>query len=430
MHAEEEELDNGFFETIRIPSINKETIINLATARVKEVRGQCKQLHLTVSDLRQSNIDLRASNTELRSTIVELRQSIEQTTKQSTETINQLQTELLALNESMQEVENQLVSKKSRTVPPNPPTVALSAMINHDNNTTVSTQQPTTTTTALITSKPNIKASPPEPFSGEKIRLVGDWLAAVRRYLSLSGVEETKWVAYAVTMLTSIALSWWNSVESSNPDKSTLDYNWIEFTVLVRERFVPADSEAVAMSRMSQWKQTGSVASYINQFQNFDQLIPSQRLDEEMRVQMFMQGLKPECRLIVNVWEPKTLQQVYKMALKFDNIQRQSLPIHSQFNSYHVNRNRTSSQQTGTKHDPITIYNTVLQKEDQSAVSEEGEDDKELNQMSSQRGVCFYCQSPDHYRYNCPKLKAKDQFQLQARSSLARKNQSTPYSKN
>ena len=177
---------------------------------------------------------MRASNTELRSTIVELRQSIEQTTKQSTETIDQLQKELIALNESMQEVESQLVSKKSRTVPPNPPTVALSAMINHDNNTTVSTQQPTTTTTALITSKPNIKASPPEPFSGEKIRLVGDWLAAVRRYLSLSGVEETKWVAYAVTMLTSIALSWWNSVESSNPDRSTLDYSWIEFTVLVK----------------------------------------------------------------------------------------------------------------------------------------------------------------------------------------------------
>ena len=168
MHAEEEELDNGFFETIRIPSINKETLISLATAHVKKVRVQCKQLHLTVSDLRQSNIDLRASNTELRSTIVELRQSIEQTTKQSTETIDQLQTELLAWNESMQEVENQLVSKKSRTVPPNPPTVALSAMINHDNNTTVSTQQPTTTTTALITSKPNIKASPPEPFSGEE----------------------------------------------------------------------------------------------------------------------------------------------------------------------------------------------------------------------------------------------------------------------
>ena len=98
-------------------------------------------------------------------------------------------------------------------------------------------------------------------------------------------------------------------MESSNPDRSTLDYSWIEFTELVRERFVLADSEAVAMSRMSQWKQTGSVASYINQFQNFDQLIPSQRLDEEMRVQMFMQGLKPECRLIVNVWEPKTLQQ-------------------------------------------------------------------------------------------------------------------------
>jgi len=125
------------------------------------------------------------------------------------------------------------------------------------------------------------KAAQPELFSGEKARLVNDWLAAVKRYLMLSGVEETKWIAYAVTMLTSTALSWWNSVELSNSEKSILDYGWSEFVDLVRERFVPVSSEAVAMSKISQWKQTGSVASYISQFQNFEQLILKDRLDEE-----------------------------------------------------------------------------------------------------------------------------------------------------
>jgi hypothetical protein len=212
--------------------------------------------------------------------------------------------------------------------------------------------------------------------------------------LRLCGAEEKKWVAYAVTMLTSTALSWWNSIEASNPDKSTLDYRWDEFIELVRERFVPADSEAVAMSKMSQWKQTGSVRIILHQsVSKFDQLIPSHRLDEEMRAQMFMQGLKSECRLIVNVWEPKTLQQVYKMALKFDNIQRQShskqsLPKFNQRNStsLNLNRNRTTDQQEGTKFNPITIYNNELHKESQSTVSEDEDEEEEENELNQMNG--------------------------------------------
>ena len=321
-----------------------------------------------------------------------------------------------------------------QTMSPVSPTVIASVNTVHDNNTvstpTVLTRQPSTTATSVQRS--NIKASPPESFSGEKVRLVGDWLAAVKRYLSLYGVEETKWVAYAVTMLTSIALSWWNSVEVSSPNKSTLDYSWSEFVELMRERFVPADSEAMAMRKMSQWKQTSSVAAYINQFQSFDQLIPSHRLDEEMRVQMFIQGLKPECRLIVNMWEPKTLQQVYKMALKFDNNQHQNLQKFNQFNSTRLNRNPTLSQQEGTRNNPITIYNTELQNDHQSTVLEEEEIDN-LNQMSKQnvqKGFCFYCKSPDHYQNSCPKLKLRRQTANQTSFSLVKNNQSMPHSKN
>src|SRR4051812_20021377 len=146
-------------------------------------------------------------------------------------------------------------------------------------------------------------------------------------------------------MFTSTALNWWNSVEFSNPEKSILDYSWREFVDLIRERFIPVDSETVAMIKMSQWKQTGSVAVYISQFQNFDQFIPKERLDEEMRVQMFIQGLKPECKSIINMWKPKTLQQVYKLAQKFDNGQRQSHPKFSQHTSAHL-----STQQSNPNH--------------------------------------------------------------------------------
>ncbi len=385
-YVEEDEGDRVFFESIRVPSVNKETIINLSIVRVKEIRRQLNRTNSAVSDLRQSNA-------ELRSTITELRQSIEQVTQQSTETIN--------MNTSSQ-INNHPTSSP--------------VFLNH---------QPITTPNV---EKPNIKATQPEPFSGEKTRIVNDWLAAVKRYMVLSGVEENKWVAYAVTMFTSTALSWWNSIELSNSEKSILDYSWAEFVDLVRERFVPVDSKAVAMSKMSQWKQVSSVAAYICQFQSFDQLIPKEHLDEEMRVQMFIQGLKPECRTIINMWEPRTLQQVYKMAQKFDNGQRQSHPKFNPHPAIRINRTRSLDQQEGTQHNPITFNNTEMQAEDQSAASEQGEDDLYL--MNGQRGVCYYCKSPDHYMNVCPKLKAKRQLESHPRPTMEKENRSVSYSKN
>lgn len=427
-HAEEEELDHEFIQTIRNPSITKDTIINLSTAHFKEIRRQFNQVNLRVSDLRQSNIDLRLI-------ITELRQSLDQTKRQSSETINQLQTELRLSNELVDELRAELIVERSRTVSSTPHVIDMNT--NDRVNSPLSTApvvhtQPSPTTT-LTVEKPNIKITQPESFSGEKVRMVSDWLAAVKRYLILSGVEESKWVAYAVTMLTSTALSWWNSIESSNPDKSTLEYSWNEFVEMVRERFVPVDNEVSAMSKMSQWKQTGNVSTYIRQFQSFDQLIPKERLDEKLRVQMFIQGLKPECRLIINMWEPKTLQSVYKMAQKFDNSQRQSQSMFVQHNATRFNRIRITDQPEGTRNNPITFNNTELQSEIQSTVPEEEEEDDVLNQMgeqNSQRGVCFYCKSPDHYMKVCPKLKLKRQIESQSRLSFIKGNRSTSYSKN
>lgn len=426
----EGEPDREFFDSLRVPSITKETIINLSSDRVKEIRNQVSQLASTVTDL-------RSTVTDLRSTVTELRQSLLRTTRaanESSETIDQLQAQTRLSNELIEELKTELAIEQRKTVPSDSQSVNVNTSSQINNNSTsspvVHNHQPTSN---LNVEKPNIKAAQPEPFSGEKTRLVNDWLAAVKRYMMLSGADETKWVAYAVTMLTSTALSWWNSVELSNPEKSILNYSWSEFVDLVRERFVPVDSKAVAMSKMSQWKQTGSVAAYISQFQSFNQLIPKEHLDEEMRVQMFIQGLKPECRSIINMWEPKTLQQVYKMAQKFDNGQRQS---QTKFNippSTRTNRTRSIDQQEGTQHNPITFNNTELQTEDLSTASGQEETEDVLNLVNGQkvqRGVCFYCKSPDHFLNACPKLKKKHPFESGSHLTSAKERQASSYSKN
>ena len=427
--AGEEERDREFFDSLRVPSITKDTIINLSSDRIKEIRSQTRQLESTVTDLRSTVNDLR-------STVAESRQSlgrIKRTADESSKAVDQLQTQLRLSNELIEDLKTELTVERSKTVSSDPQAVNMntSSQINYNpmSSPVVHNHQPTT---APNVDKPNIKATQPESFSGEKTRLVNDWLAAVKRYMIISGADKTKWVAYAVTMLTSTALNWWNSVELSNQEKSILDYNWEEFVDLVRERFVPVDSEAVAMSKMSQWKQTGSVTVYISQFQSFDQLIPKERLDEEMRVQMFIQGLRPECKSIINMWEPKTLQQVFRMAQKFDNGQRQINSKFSQHTSTRLSRSKDINQLEGTRDNPITFNNTELQTETQSAVSEEEEGGdnflSQMNGMSSKHGVCHYCKSPGHYMNVCPKLKMKRQLEAESRSTSMKGR--PPYSKN
>jgi len=246
----EEERDRGFFDSLRGPSITKESIINLSSDRIKEIRSsstnQFNQLNSTISDL-------RSTVTDLRSTVADLRQSLERTARMadgSSGTINQLRTRLRLSDEAAEELRTELAVERSNSTSHVRGQAAMSinpnSQVNHSSSSNLFHNQPT----AFVNpEKPKIKAAQPELFSGERARLVNDWVAAVRRYLVLSGVEESKWVAYATTMLTSTALSWWNSVESSNPDKSILEYSWNEFVDLVRERFVPVNNEAVAMSK-------------------------------------------------------------------------------------------------------------------------------------------------------------------------------------
>ena len=229
---------------------------------------------------------------------------------------------------------------------------------------------------------------------------IDDWLLSVNRYLSATNTNENKWVLHAVSLLESEALSWWNSVERTD-GRQTATYSWEEFEKVMLDRYVPEGSETVAINKMSTWKQTGSVTAYIRQFRAFDQLVRKESLPEHVRVSMFIRGLKSELRRLVKGWQLKTLPEVYQKALSYDVDYNSGQSKFSYFSPSRFSGNRAIEQQDGTKHNPITINN---------AETETEEDESDLNQVSgqySQRGVCHYCKSPDHYRDQCLKLKKK-----------------------
>jgi len=58
----EEGRDQEFFNSLRVPSISIETIINLSSNRIKEMRSQNTHLKSTVTDLRSTVSELRQSH--------------------------------------------------------------------------------------------------------------------------------------------------------------------------------------------------------------------------------------------------------------------------------------------------------------------------------------------------------------------------------
>ena len=99
----EEERDREFFDSLRIPSITKEIIINLSSNRIKEIRSQISRLESTVTDLR--------------STVNELRQSLGRATRaadESSETIDQLQKQLRLSNELIEDLKTELAVVRAR----------------------------------------------------------------------------------------------------------------------------------------------------------------------------------------------------------------------------------------------------------------------------------------------------------------------------
>ena len=111
-----EERDREFFNSLRVPSITKETIINLSSDRLQGIRSQVSQLESVVTDLRSTITDLRSAATELRQSLGRATRA----TDESSETIDQLQKQLRLSNELIGDLKTELAVERSKTVSSDP----------------------------------------------------------------------------------------------------------------------------------------------------------------------------------------------------------------------------------------------------------------------------------------------------------------------
>jgi Ty3 transposon capsid-like protein len=394
-NSQTREGDRIFLDSIK--DSNKTAILNAVTSHIANIREHTNELQLTNAEFRNA-----------------LNRANRQFDKLSEEN-DRLKFDCEQLRTSLATERNRRDYNQTTTDAPN---MYNSTIVNdHPVSSPINNTQSTTITKLSS----HTKTKRPENFSGEKPNTINDWLIAVKRYMVLEDVCEEKQVAHAATMLTSNALSWWNAIEQANPHKSILDYSWSEFELLAKRRWLPINSEHVALSKMTEWKQAKSVNSYINSFQSFSQSIDNARLDESMRVQLFIKGLKPAIQPFVRLLKPKTLEDAYEAAQSTDASvisTKSDQTISNQSRSFNRNQYQLkqsfNNQQSGTRNNPIHVNNAETQHNYPASTEDGSMSPTDSSQCSYDLNAldvkvsCWYCKKSGHYRDSCPSLAQKN----------------------
>ena len=169
-------------------------------------------------------------------------------------------------------------------------------------------------------SMPIFKPNKPSTFDGSRDELViRTWIYQVDQYLKLVQVggtvalnDETK-ISFASTFMTGTAAAWWYTLVVSN----TIPKTWAEFQNAIFQEFVPFDSTQRARDKLRKLIQRTSVSDYLTEFRNLTLTITG--MNEEEKVDRFVQGLKPHVRLEVLKSNARTMNDASRIALNVDS---------------------------------------------------------------------------------------------------------------
>jgi hypothetical protein len=270
----------------------------------------------------------------------------------------------------------------------------------------------------VTSSKPFVKPSPPEAFSGNRTK-VDQFIIQLRRYLLLTNLittaEAPRQVEYAAQYLTAEALVWFENIQKSNTPITSLT----ELETKLRAHFLPYGAEKIARTKLRQLVQINTVQGYCTLFMQTVLHVPTMHVDDQ--IEAFIAGLKPGiCREVV-LKDLKTLQEVMDFAVFVES----RLQHHREggFRSSNNNYYRAGPPSFASRSPVVASSSSSSSTStpmDLSAVSESNST-AELNAMGSsplkklsdterdqlrREGKCFRCRQRGHMSRDCPLTKA------------------------
>jgi hypothetical protein len=273
----------------------------------------------------------------------------------------------------------------------------------------MSTSSPSPTvlsTTAITPSKPFVKPSPPESFSGNRTK-VDQFLIQLRRYLllaNLTTIDDARQVEYAAQYLTAEALVWFESVQKSDTPITSL----LELETKLRSHFLPYGAEKIARTKLRQLQQTHTVQGYSTVFMQTVLHVPNMHVDDQ--IEAYVAGLKPSIFREVILKDLKSLQEVMDFAVFVES------RLQHRDGGFRSFRDRVGGSSVGQRL-PASTSNTSSTSApmDLSVTESELEvnaigplkklSDAERDKLRRE-GKCFRCRIHGHLSRDCPKAAA------------------------
>src|SRR5579884_4246575 len=237
-------------------------------------------------------------------------------------------------------------------------------------------------------------------YSEESSENVLVWIMQTKTVFLAQGITDEKTqVQYAATSFTDAALHWYLNRCKANNDATPFE-NWDTFVTALQEAFQPPHYQQHLRRQLRLLRQTGSVQDYGTKFRNIvGQITDMSALDQ---ITYFIEGLKPATKMEISYQAPETLEDAWKLAIRYDTAmygQGRPLGLPSRNNNNHCSQNSHRSHQN----------NGPIPMELDQAESHYNNRRNNNNQKNNKpKGTCYNCDKPDHFAKNCySKPKAK-----------------------
>ena len=157
----------------------------------------------------------------------------------------------------------------------------------------------------------------PDKYHGQRdFLLFGNWIFSMDQYFLLTNTSVPKQALFVSTLLRDEVLLWYRfSYETWDP---AISFIWSILRASMREYFALPNEDRRLQNEWANLKQYEIVFEYVSVLTALAMRIPG--LSQTQILDKFIRGLKSKIRIEVELRDPKTPNEAYRLADRFDRI--------------------------------------------------------------------------------------------------------------
>lgn len=222
------------------------------------------------------------------------------------------------------------------------------------------------------------------------------WIARVERYFRLGNFHGLERLQLISMNLEGAVLNWFNGEMEHDPFT-----DWLQFKQRLVARFRQRIEDEPG-KRLFSIQQTGSIADYVNEFEELRSIVTG--VDERNLTHVFFNGLKPEFREVIKMKEPQGLTQHIAAVIGMEGsafCQSVSVAVQADYKY----RKSMSAGFRGGFAQPTSqakpVVTTTPSRNGSNQRPRQKYTDAELDAMRRDR-ICFKCKGPYSKTHECP----------------------------